>query len=111
ACLLRAHNKVGARSRLLTRVLRFDAWFRSEIRPGRGAMLKLSDMMISDPEKNFEVLWTTFHNRYPFFNLRNVDWEKQYDAFRPQVTTKTSDDELVDIFCQMLGPLNDGHVE
>src|SRR5215475_1263305 len=68
-------------------------------------------MKIRDPEKNFELLWQTFHERYPFFELRNVDWEKQYDIFRPKVTSRTSDDNLFDIFCRMLGPLNDGHVE
>lgn len=68
-------------------------------------------MMIRDPEKIFESLWKTFHNRYPFFEVRNVDWKKQYDTYRTRVTNKTSDDELFDIFCQMLGPLNDGHVE
>lgn len=64
-----------------------------------------------DPEKNFEELWNTFNERYPFFELRNVDWKKQYDIFRPKVTSNTSDEELFDIFCQMLDPLNDGHVE
>jgi hypothetical protein len=64
-----------------------------------------------DPEKNFEELWETFNNRYPFFELRNVDWKKQYDIYRPKVTSKTSDDELFEIFCQMLDPLDDGHVE
>jgi hypothetical protein len=68
-------------------------------------------MIIRDPEKNFELLWKTFNDRYPFFELRNVDWKKQYDTYRPKVTDKTTDDELFDIFCQMLGPLNDGHVE
>jgi hypothetical protein len=68
-------------------------------------------MIIRDPEKNFEELWETFHNRYPFFALRNVDWKKQYDNYRPKVTGETSDHELFDIFCQMLDPLNDGHVE
>lgn len=68
-------------------------------------------MIIRDPEKNFEELWETFHNRYPFFELRNVDWKKQYDTYRPKVTRETSDDELFDIFRQMLDPLNDGHVE
>jgi C-terminal processing protease CtpA/Prc len=43
--------------------------------------------------------------------LRNVDWKKQYDIYRPKVTTKTSEDELFDIFCEMLDPLDDGHVE
>jgi hypothetical protein len=68
-------------------------------------------VIIRDPEKNFEELWQTFYDRYPFFELRNVDWKKQYDIYRPKVTSKTSDDELFDIFCQMLDPLDDGHVE
>lgn len=64
-----------------------------------------------DPEKNFEELWQTFRDRYPFFALRKVDWHKQYETYRPRVTSKTSDDELFDILCQMLDPLDDGHVE
>ncbi|WP_334150829.1 S41 family peptidase [Hyphomicrobium sp.] len=68
-------------------------------------------MISRDPEKNFEALWETFYNRYPFFVLRNVDWKKQYDIYRPKVARETSDHELFDIFCQMLDPLNDGHIE
>ena len=64
-----------------------------------------------DPERNFEVLWKTFNKRYPFFKLRKVDWNKQYRAYRPKVTSKTSDDELFNIVCRMLAPLNDGHIE
>ena len=64
-----------------------------------------------DPELNFEKLWETFHNRYPFFGLRNVDWKKQYETYRPRVTPLTTDDDLFDIFCEMLAPLDDGHVE
>lgn len=64
-----------------------------------------------DPELNFDELWETFRNRYPFFDLRNVDWNKQYDIYRPKVNKLTTDDELFDIFCEMLDPLNDGHIE
>jgi hypothetical protein len=67
--------------------------------------------MTSDPEKNFEVLWKTFHNRYPFFELRKVDWNRQYEIYRPQVTSETSDEELFDVLRRMLDPLDDGHVE
>jgi len=56
-------------------------------------------------------LWETFHGRYPFFELRNVDWKRQYDIYRPRISPASDDDELFDIFCQMLDPLNDGHVE
>ena len=68
-------------------------------------------MIDRDPEKNFEALWQTFHSRYPFFDLRNVDWQQQYDTYRPKVTSRTNDWELFEIFCEMLDPLNDGHVE
>jgi hypothetical protein len=69
-------------------------------------------MMINHaPEQNFEALWRTFHRRYPFFKLRDVDWNKQYAIYRPKVTSRTSDSALFDIFRRMLAPLNDGHVE
>jgi len=68
-------------------------------------------MINRDPEVNFEELWTTFYERYPFFEVRGVDWKKQYDEFRPKVTSETTDDELFDILCKMLEPLNDGHVK
>jgi carboxyl-terminal processing protease len=67
-------------------------------------------MLNRDPEKNFEEFWQTFNNRYPFFEVRKVDWQKQYETYRAKVTSETSDDELFDILCQMLAPLNDGHV-
>jgi carboxyl-terminal processing protease len=68
-------------------------------------------MINRDPERNFEHLWKTFHNRYPFFELRNVYWKRQYETYKPKITRETSDQELFEIFCQMLDPLNDGHIE
>jgi len=67
-------------------------------------------MLNRDPEKNFEAFWQTFNHRYPFFEVRNVDWDRQYETYRPRVTSSTSDDELFAILCEMLAPLNDGHV-
>ena len=64
----------------------------------------------SQPEALFEELWTTFSERYAFFKLRGVDWKAQRDKYRPRVKADTTDDQLFDIFCQMLKPLNDGHV-
>jgi carboxyl-terminal processing protease len=63
-----------------------------------------------DPEKNFTSFWKTFHKRYPFFELRKVDWKKQYEKFRPKVAKQTSDEELFGILCAMIDPLDDGHV-
>ncbi|MGI9401468.1 MAG: S41 family peptidase [Rhizobiaceae bacterium] len=63
------------------------------------------------PGRNFEHLWKTFHNRYPFFELREVDWEAQYQKYRPLITDTTSDEDLFKVLCEMLDPLDDGHVE
>lgn len=75
------------------------------------ATITETTMTNRDPERNFEELWETFRDRYPFFELRNVHWQTQYDTYRPMVTSRTSDEELFEIVCQMLAPLNDGHVE
>ena len=70
----------------------------------------MAAMFVHDPEKNFEAFWRTFHDRYPFFALRGVDWNAQYRTYRPKVTKTTTDDELFLIFSQMLAPINDGHI-
>ena len=90
-------------------VVLFDFPFGNETQ--RRCCAKTIGVSIRGPENNFNVLWETFNKRYPFFQLRNVNWKKQRDTYRSRVTSQTSDDELFEIFCQMLEPLNDGHVE
>ena len=65
---------------------------------------------LSKPEALFEELWGTFSERYAFFELRGVDWEAQGRKYRPLVNADTSDEQLFNLFCKMLKPLNDGHV-
>ncbi len=64
----------------------------------------------NNPEAIFENLWTTFNEEYAPFEERNVNWQVQYDNFRPLVNSTTTDDELFSIISQMLTPLDDGHV-
>ncbi|MFY0688258.1 MAG: S41 family peptidase [Cyclobacteriaceae bacterium] len=64
----------------------------------------------SDPESIFETVWQTFRNDYGGFESRNVDWQSQYDLYRPMVTASTSDEELYDILTEMVSVLGDGHV-
>lgn len=63
-----------------------------------------------DPEFNFEVFWTVFDEHYAFFDLHGVDWQAQYDAYRPQVSPEIMPDDLFAIFSDMLAPLDDGHI-
>jgi hypothetical protein len=63
-----------------------------------------------DPELNFEIVWNAFNEQYAFFNLYGVDWQAQYDTYRPQVSADTTPEQLFEILSQMLEPLDDGHI-
>lgn len=65
----------------------------------------------TNPVENFEALWKVFNERYAFFDVRGVDWQKQKEVYRPQVTGDTTPEQLFGIMTQMTKPLNDGHVE
>lgn len=65
---------------------------------------------LKDPEYNFEVFYHSFKENYPFFKLHNVDWEGIYKTYRPKVTAKTTDDELLEIFSAVIKSFNDPHV-
>lgn len=69
-----------------------------------------TDEPSNNPEAIFENLWTTFNEEYALFDERHVDWEATYAVFRPMVSSNTTDAELFTILSQMLGRLDDGHV-
>ncbi|MCS4433414.1 S41 family peptidase [Aquiflexum gelatinilyticum] len=68
------------------------------------------DQPATNPEAIFENIWQTFEEEYAPFDERNVDWEAEYQRFRPMVSSATSEDELFDIISGMLETLDDGHV-
>lgn len=65
----------------------------------------------ADPLKNINAFWKVFNEKYAFFDLRFVDWQKQKEIYFPQVNDKTTPDQLFEIMSRMIEPLNDGHVE
>jgi carboxyl-terminal processing protease len=69
-----------------------------------------SQTALSKPEQNFEKLWKEFDDNYALFEVKGVDCQATYTTYRKQITAKTSDQELVAIFKQMLDPLKDGHI-
>lgn len=64
----------------------------------------------NNPEAIFENLWNTFDEEYAVFEERSIDWDAQYNTYRPQVDALTSDDELFSILTEMLTPFDDGHI-
>ncbi len=63
-----------------------------------------------DPVHNFEVFWRAFKENYAFFELHRVDWDHIYDTYRPRITAKTNDDELLVILSEIIKSLDDPHV-
>ncbi|MEM8886757.1 MAG: S41 family peptidase [Bacteroidota bacterium] len=65
---------------------------------------------VNEPIRNFEVLWSTFNERYANFELKKVDWQAVYEKYRPQIHASSTNEELYLISCAMLQELKDGHV-
>jgi CubicO group peptidase (beta-lactamase class C family) len=63
-----------------------------------------------DAEFVFQHIWHNFNDYYPFFTVRNVDWQQQWDTFRPQINSSTTQSQLFALVAEMLRPLDDGHV-
>jgi len=63
----------------------------------------------SDPVATFDALYQLFAENYGFFEERNIDWEAAA-ALGTGLTSKSSDEELMSVFQEMLTPFNDGHV-
>jgi C-terminal processing protease CtpA/Prc len=72
--------------------------------------VELNAQANNDPEENFEHLWKTFDRNYAIFGAKRVDWDALYKIYRPQVTPRTTEDELFTVMSNMLGHLNDNHV-
>lgn len=66
---------------------------------------------VDTPEAIFEDFWTTYDQEYANFEERGVDWDAVYAQYRPQVSPNTTDDELFEIFQQMLWQLKDAHIK
>ena len=62
------------------------------------------------PENNFELLWTTFNQKYSFFEYKKINWDSIYNVYRPKINSGISNEQLFDIFSDMLLELRDGHV-
>ena len=61
------------------------------------------------PRDNFEYLWKECHDKYSYFELKNIDWDEVYVRYSAKVTDDMSDDSLFHLMASMLLELKDGH--
>lgn len=71
--------------------------------------LILGEAEENTPVNNFEILWTDFDQHYGLFEARGWDWDSIYTVYRPQVTNQSSDQELWEVFANMISYLDDSH--
>ncbi len=62
------------------------------------------------PEVLFEAFWESYDRYYAHFELKGIDWDATYARHRPKITEQTTEDELFEIFSEMIQELEDGHV-
>jgi len=59
---------------------------------------------------NFELVWKTFDEHYGMFEVKGIDWQQQFDIYRPQLTEISTNSDLYNVLTSMLSVLNDNHV-
>jgi hypothetical protein len=72
--------------------------------------LLISGDPVNTPQNNFEVFWNTINEKYPFFELKKVNWDSVKKVWQPRVVDTTNDVQLFRVMDSMLYTLKDGHV-
>ena len=76
--------------------------------------LSCSDLLIDSDNtqtylKEFDQTWDFVNTVYPYFSLKNVDWDDVYAIYRPKVDNQKGD-EFYNLLINMLAELKDGHI-
>jgi carboxyl-terminal processing protease len=71
---------------------------------------QLFDTTSADAQLNFRAFCELFAENYAFFDLRGVDWRSQCDAAEARLDASPSPAALLDVFEEMIAPLDDLHV-
>jgi len=61
------------------------------------------------PVENFEAFFKIFKKEYALFDVKQIDWNKEYNYYSERINENTTDDELFSIFQKILQKLDDKH--
>ncbi|HBL32800.1 MAG TPA: peptidase S41, partial [Porphyromonadaceae bacterium] len=64
----------------------------------------------NNPKGNFDALWNILDRNYCFFEYKQIDWDSIYAEYSVRITDDMNNYELFDLLGNMLGELEDGHV-
>jgi hypothetical protein len=63
---------------------------------------------VNNPVTNFDIVWETYRENYPFSALRHIDWQASRDQYRPRAID-ASPPVLFGVLRAMIEPLRDAH--
>lgn len=64
----------------------------------------------NSPREIFDQLWEDIHNRYAFFDHKQIDWIGIREVYSTQIRPDMDDKKLFELMGNMLFELKDGHV-
>ena len=72
------------------------------------------DSCSSDPQANLDALWTLIDEHYCFLDYKateiGLDWNQVHSKYSCKLNPEMSRSQLFEVLCEMLGELQDGHV-
>lgn len=70
----------------------------------------LGDAVEHTPENVFNTFWTDLDEYYGLFQVKHINWDSVRQVYEPQIRAEMTDEELYHVLTEMLGILNDCHV-
>lgn len=70
----------------------------------------MTEDVSDDAQAVFEHLWQDAHDRYSYFELKEIDWQDAKNRYEERIYDGMPEKELFNILAEMLFELNDGHV-
>jgi hypothetical protein len=67
------------------------------------------DMESTSAKKNFDYLWEQCRDKYAYFELKGIDWNKSKAKYEAKIYEGMSEDSLFNVLGAMLTELRDGH--
>ncbi|MEO1055104.1 MAG: S41 family peptidase [Bacteroidota bacterium] len=65
---------------------------------------------INTPVENFDIFWEELDRHYPFFELKQIDWDSVYALHRPSISNNTTPIDLFQTLESISLSLRDAHV-
>ena len=68
------------------------------------------DLATTNPQENFDYLWSEVNEKYSYFDLKGIDWDAVRTEYRAKLSDDMSQDSLFSVLGGMLNELRDDHV-